>query len=277
MSFIDLILNFAGLLLWLKWLEKDSEITGPRISLVGTLKKTGPRHPRIWFFIALLALLITRPMIYWFLGSASNWVPRLWFGVIPLSFRSDFFWISFLFSFLSFSAALMIFYTCLLLLSILNNKRSEPGPIQSLIREQLGKLDLLPAFLKFLLPWLAMLALWCLFNKPFVNLGILPAPKSFLHAVEQGAIAGLGIYLTWKYLIVAILLLHMLNSYIYFGPWAVWKFIDNSAQQLLKAISWIPLRLGKIDFAPPLAMALVLVIAKYSSRGLVLLYQQLPF
>jgi uncharacterized protein YggT (Ycf19 family) len=276
LNIIDLILNLAGLLLWLKWRDKGQELSGPRISLIATLRKAGPRQPRLWFLIALLALLVARPMLYWLLGSALDWTPRISLGVIAFPFRSEFFGRIFLFSFFSFGVALGIFYLCVLLLSILEDKNSPTDPMQSLVRAQLGKLDLLPAFLKLILPWFVTLALWCLLNKPLVALGMLPAPKSFIHLLEQGAVVGLGIYLAWKYLIVGILLLHLLNSYIYFGAWPFWTFIDNSARRILKLIAWIPLRIGKLDFAPLAGMALVIFAAEYATRGLVWLYQRLP-
>jgi uncharacterized protein YggT (Ycf19 family) len=277
MSVIDAILNIAGLLLWLKWRDKGLDLSGPRISLIGTLRKAGPRLRQIWFLFGLLGLLILRPFVYWLLGSALNWTPQISLGVIAFPFRSVFFWRMFLFSFFSFGVALGIFYLCLLLLSILDGKNSSPDPMQNLIRAQLGKFDLLPALLKLFFPWLAMLVLWCLLNKPFIALGMLPAPKNFLHLLEQGATVGVGIYLAWKYLIVGILLLHLLNSYIYFGAWPFWKFIDNSARRILKLVSWIPLRAGKIDFAPLVVMALVIFAAEYGSRGLIWIYQRLPF
>lgn len=277
MSVIDLILNFAGLLLWLKWRDKGQELSGPRISLLGTLKKAGPRRPRLWFLLALLALLVMRPLLYWLLGSALEWTPRISLGVIAVPFRSDLFGRIFLFSIFSFGVALAIFYLCLLLLSILDGDNSPTDPVQGLIRAQLGKLDLLPTTVKLLLPGLATLILWCFLHKPLVAFGMLPASKSLVHLVEQGAVVGLGVYLAWKYLIVGILLLHLLNSYIYFGGWPFWTFIDNSARRILKLIFWIPLRLGKIDLAPLVMTTLVIFAAEYGSRGLIWMYQRLPF
>lgn len=279
MSVIDAILNIAGLLLWLKWRDKGLEVSGPRISLIGTLRKAGPRHRQIWFLLALLGLLIVRPLLYRLLGAALDWTPTISLGIIALPFRSDFFWRMFLFSFFSFGVALGVFYLCIILFSILTDRNSSADPVQNLIRAQLGKLDLLPAPLKLFLPWCVMLVLWCALNKPLIALGMLPASKSFMHLLGQGAVVGLGVYLVWEYLIVGILLLHLLNSYIYFGAWPFWTFIDNSAQQILKWASGIPLRVGKIDFAPLVVMALVIVIAEYAKRGkygLISLYQHLP-
>ena len=158
----------------------------------------------------------------------------------------------------------------------MRGKDSATDPVQSIVRMQLGKLDSLPSVAKLFLPWFTAVALWCLLNKPLVRLGMLPAPKSFAELIEQGAVVGFGVYLAWEYLIVGILLLHLLNSYIYFGAWPFWNFIDNSARQILKPLSRIPLRVGKIDFAPLAGMGLVIFVAEFASRGLVWLYQRLP-
>lgn len=277
MALIDLILNLAAILLWLKWRDQSQELAAPKISLVLTLKKTERRFPRIWYLVGLIALLLVRAVFYWELGSALHWTPRIWFGVIPLPFRSDFFGRILLYSFLSFGASLVFLYLMLLLLSVLNTNKAATDSIQNLARLQLGKLEKLPTVLKLLLPWFAMIVCWCLLNKPLVSIGILPSQKAAVHVLAQGAVAGLGIYLTWKYLIVGVLLLHVLGSYIYFGSGPFWSFIDNTAKHLLKFLDRIPLRLGKIDLAPVVAIALVMLVATYAPRGLFWIYQRLPF
>ncbi len=275
MSWFDSILNLAALLLWLKWIDKGHDLPRRGISLIATLKKPAAPLSRGWFLLALLALLVIRSLLYWRLGSALRWTPKIWFGVIALPFRSDYFGRAALFSFFSFATALGLFYFCLIFFSVLGGQKREADPWQNLVRAQLGKIDALPALLKLFLPWLTFVLLWCLLNKPLVALGILPAPKAFTRVVEQGAIIGLGIYLVWKYLIVALLLLHLLNSYIYFGPGSFWKFIDQMARSILRLFSGIPLRFGKIDFAPVVAMVAVILVSEFAARGVLWIYQQL--
>ncbi|MEP6663514.1 MAG: hypothetical protein ABJC04_07595 [Verrucomicrobiota bacterium] len=277
MSIIDLILNFAALLLWLKWLDRGSEISVAKISLLGTLKKARTRRARWPFLSGLLGILFLRIFFYGPLGSLSGWTPRLWFGVIPLSFRVDYPGQMALFSLGSFLATLIVFYFSLLLLSVLAGKNSEHDPARALVDAQLGKLSSLPGALKLFLPWVCFVALWCLVTRPLVALKILPHPVSFLHTLEQGAVTGLGVYLIWKYLLVAILLLHLLNSYIYFGNWPFWIFIDRCAKQATRCLSWIPLRMGKIDLAPVFLMAVILAGAEFGGRGLIWIFQRLPF
>src|SRR5438874_4262659 len=99
MSLIDLILNLAGLLLWLNWRAIDfGAISSPRVSIVSNLKKLN-RSPSRWiFFFILIAVLLIRAVIYWQLGSALNWVATIPLGPITLAFRSDYFWRIFAYS-----------------------------------------------------------------------------------------------------------------------------------------------------------------------------------
>jgi uncharacterized protein YggT (Ycf19 family) len=55
----------------------------------------------------------------------------------------------------------------------------------------------------------------------------------------------------------------------------LWNFVNITARDLLRPIKWIPLRAGKIDFAPVLAIAVVLFAAQLSQQALTQLYQRL--
>ncbi len=277
MTLIDLILNLACLLLWLKWVDRGS--TGPfsKLSLVGTLRRTETRGKKWPYLLGLLGILFIRAFFYWQVGSFSGWTPRVWFGVIPLSFRPAYFGHMLLFSLASFLAALAVFYFLLLLLSALSGHEAGADVVHTAVNRQLGRLAILHASMKLLLPWPLFIALWCLLNKIFVLLRILPPPESFAHLLEQGAVASLGIYFCWKYLIAGILLLHLLNSYIYFGMWPFWVFVDQASKKMLRSIAWLPLRLGRVDLAPVLLVVLVLALAQLGERGLIWLFQQLPF
>jgi uncharacterized protein YggT (Ycf19 family) len=96
------------------------------------------------------------------------------------------------------------------------------------------------------------------------------------HRIEQSLVIGLGGYLVWKFLIGALLALHLLNSYIYFGRHPFWNYVNATAQTLLKPLEKIPLRAGKVDFAPVVGIALTFLLAEFAGRGLVLLYAKLP-
>ena len=88
--------------------------------------------------------------------------------------------------------------------------------------------------------------------------------------IEEALVIGLGSYLVWKFLIGALLALHLLNSYIYFGKNPFWNYVNATAQTLLSPLEKIPLRAGKVDFAPVVGIALVFFIAELAARVLAL-------
>ncbi len=71
--------------------------------------------------------------------------------------------------------------------------------------------------------------------------------------------------------------MHLLNSYIYFGKHPLWPYVNAEAQTLLSPLRAMPLRVGKVDFAPVVGIVLVFLLAELAGRGLVLLYGKLPF
>jgi uncharacterized protein YggT (Ycf19 family) len=280
MGFIDLLLDLAGLLLWLNWRTGrfDPLARTSVSSLAGTLRRAGPRRLKRWHFLAgLAALLLLRALLYWQLGSAVNWTPNLRLGAIVLAFRSDFFGRMLLFSILSFAVVLAVFYLALLLLSILHGHAGEPNPFQKLLRVHLGRIDRWPWPIKLLLPLLAALSCWLLLSFPLANLNIIPPALSPRHRLEQALVIGLGSYLTWKYLVGVLLALYVLSSYVYLGSHFFWDFINETGGCLLAPLRFIPLRLGKMDFAPLIAIAVVFFAAEFAERGLTLLYARLPW
>ncbi len=276
MPLIDLILNLAALLLWLNWRAIDFEtIRSPRVSIVSNLKKLN-RSPSRWiFFIILVSLLILRAVIYWQLGSSLDWVAAIPLGPTTLHFRSDYFSRILLFSFLSFGIILGIFYLGLLLLSIVNAAVSDADPMQKLVRLHLGWLERLPVILKLFVPILIPTVLWIVLSPVFLKVKIIPQPKDFPHILEQGLVIGINAYLVWKYYLIALLVLYTLNNYIYFGTAPVWGYISQTGRKLLVPLHWLPLRIGRLDFTPALAIAAIFFVAKYAELGLVKLYGKL--
>jgi uncharacterized protein YggT (Ycf19 family) len=275
MGYVDFILNLAGLLLWANWRSMRFDPLGKRLpaTLLGTLRRAEPRKLRRWHLPAALgALLFLRAIFYWQIGPAANWSGRVDLGVITLFFRSNFFGSILLFSVFSFGTALGIFYLWLLLLSILKG----PEPFHRLVRMQLGGVDRWPRGVKFFLPPAASIVLWPPAGWLLERSHILPPSVSLLHRLEASLVIGLAGYLAWKFLIGALLALHLLNSYVYFGKHPFWKYMNATAQTLLTPLKKIPLRAGRVDFAPVVGIALVFLIAQLAGRGLGLLYAQLP-
>jgi uncharacterized protein YggT (Ycf19 family) len=280
MGIVDFILNLAGLLLWINWRSLPFDPFNKRTpaTLVGTLRRAAPSHFRRWHLLAGIgALLVLRALFYWQIGSAAHWTGRLDLGVIALSFRSDLFSRILLFSVFSFGVTLGIFYLWLLLLSILTGSTSQEQPIHRLVRMQLGRIDGWPLWVKIILPFAATTLLWWLAIWLFGWLEIIPKPVSAIHRMEESAVIGLGSYLAWKFIAAALLVLHLLNTYIYFGKHPFWNYVNATAQNLLAPLQKIPLRAGKADFAPVVGIVIVFLTAELAERGLIWLYAWLPF
>ena len=278
MSLIDFILNLASLLLWVNWRSAGFDPLGKRTpaTLIGTLRRAGPQHWRRWHLLAALGgLLLLRAVFYWQIGSAAHWTGALNLNVITLSFRSDFFARMLWFSIFSFGLTLGVFYLWLLLLSILAGP--EPLPFHRLVRVPLGGIDHWSRKVKFLLPLTVTAAFWWLSSWLLAWLQIIPRPVSGMHRFEQALVIGLNSYLVWKYVIGALLTLHLLNSYIYFGKHPFWSYVNAEARTLLLPLRAAPLRVGKVDFAPVAGLALVFLAAELAGRGLFFIYGRLPF
>ncbi len=274
MGLIDFILNLAGLLLWLNWRATKADPLGrpAPATLIGTLRRAEPANASRWHLPAVLGgLLLLRALFYWQIGSAAGWVGKLDLGVTAIYFRSNVFGQMLLFSIFSFARMFGILYLWLVLLSILDG----PMPTHRLVKMQLGKTDGWPRWIKFLLPLAVIALVWGLASWPFAWLHPKPA-MSGAHRVEESLIIALGSYLVWKFLIAALLALHLLNSYIYFGKNPFWDYVNATAKQLLRPLEKIPLRAGRADFAPVVGTALVFLLAGLAGRALVIIYGRLP-
>jgi uncharacterized protein YggT (Ycf19 family) len=276
MDLIDFILNLAGLLLWLNWRAAKADPLGrpTPATLVGTLRRAEPAHAMRWHLPAMLGgLLLLRALFYWQIGSALKpvWAGTLDLGVIAPSFISNSFGRILLFSIFSFARMFGILYLWLVLLSILDG----PMPTHRLVKMQLGEIDGWPRWIKFLLPLPVIALLWWLASWVLAWLHIIPPPVSPPRQIAAALVIALGSYLVWKFLIAALLALHLLNSYIYFGKNPFWSYVNATANQLLRPLEKIPLRAGKADFAPVAGIALVFLLAELAGHGLIFVYQRL--
>jgi uncharacterized protein YggT (Ycf19 family) len=281
MGYVDFLLNLAGLLLWAKWRSLPFDPIHKRTpaTLVGTLRRAAPSRFRRWHLLAGIGLLLVlRAVVYWWIGSAfaQMWVGKLDLGVTLLPFRSDWFMRILAFSFFSFGLTLGIFYLWLLLFSLLNGKSAATGPVHSLVRMQLGGIDGWPCRVKITLPFAATAMVWWLASWPLARLAIIPGPVSAGHHLEESVVIGLGSYLVWKFAAAALLVLHLLNTYVYFGKHPFWNYVNANAQTLLAPLRKIPLRAGRVDFAPVVGIAVIFFAAELAERALIWLYARLP-
>lgn len=271
MALIHFILDLVALLLWLSWRAKpyDALATATPATLVGTLRRAELRPVKRWYFlVALLGLLLLRPAVYCALGPALNWTGQLNFGVSSLAFKSDFLDRMLMFSVLSFALTLVVFHFWLVLLSLLARGDNESVSPVRLARAQLGSLDAWPFWLKLALPFGVGFAGWWTLTWPASAWHLMPPPGSEWTRLAQAALVGLGSYLAWKYLVLALLGLHLLHNYIYFGSHPLWNFVDRAARRLLAPLRLLPLRLGRVDLAPIVGIGLVWLFAHGAEHGL---------
>ena len=274
MGIVDFILNLAGLLIWLNWRSNrvDPMIKRLPATLMGTLRPTATRnltplasagHYHGIAAVARADLLVALPqnagkvnlglVVIWFNGHAhanSHWIPWIEFSHMVF------------FSFFSFGLLLGIFLLWLLILSLL----AGPMPIHGLVTIPLGRVDGWPRWAKIILPFLVTASLWALIGWGLGWLQILP-PISLAGRLEQSVVLGLYSYLQWAYPLEAILILYLLNSYIYFGKHPAWKYINVTAQTLLRPLRQLPLQAGRVDFAPLVGMTLIFLAAYFVEHG----------
>jgi len=258
MGLLDFILNLVGLLLWFNWRAArfDPLTISTPATLAGTLRRAEKSKLRSWHLpFGILLLLLIRIPLYHEFGSALKWSGKVNLAVISIPFPSNTpsYLSMTLFSFYSFGVALGVFLLWVLLLSLLKSGAPESDSLRQLLRLHLGPLDSWPVYIKLLLPFFAVAILWYGASWPLTHYGILPPPHTAGQRVELASIVGVGSYLAWRNLVLAILILYFLHSYVYFGKNPFWQHLDLVAQRLLVPFRWFPSRLGRFDLSPLLA------------------------
>jgi len=274
---VDFILNLAGLLLWVNWRAAvfDPLSRATPATLAGTLRRAEPARARPWHFLAAIGvLLVVRAFFYAHLAPALEWTPRLDLVATRLPFPADlrvfrhtFGWML-LYSGLSFALTLAFFFLWLLLFSLLGGGGPDSFFLVRLTRLHLGRLERWPAWARASLPlWGGALG-WFALSWPLGALGLLPHPPSEWARAGQAVLIGLSAYTTWKYPLALLLGLHLLGSYVYFGPHPIWKYSHETARRLLRPLAGWPLRVAKMDLAPVVALALIFLLARLVEEGL---------
>lgn len=279
MWLIDVILDLLCLLLWMSWRMASAspkDVPWHR-TLLRTLRRAAPKTRLHWAYPAMLgAVLLLRGFFYAQLGPALHWVPQLDFDFVTIPFRSDRIGRMMIFSFLGFAQWLGGFYLWLLLLSALARRVPEGNSFRHFVQVNLGWPDRLPPVVKLLLPVPVMTLLWAGAAWWFGRLGLMPLPLSAWSAGAQGLVLALGSLLLWQYLLAASIILFLIHSYVFIGNSPFWEFVEGVGQALLAPMRRLPLRWGKIDGTPVVALALVFVTAHHGARALEALFHRLP-
>lgn len=277
MTLVDQLLNVAGLLLWFGWRAGGERGPDVRLGLTGVLKPAAPRRSGSWVWCgALVALLAVRSVVYWRVGSEVRWVPTLDLGVISLPFNSVSWARMAVYSAASFGVVLAVVHLWFLLLSVINGSVPDADPWQRRIRRHLGWCGHLPLGLRLVGPWGVAAGLWYAANPALVAWGMAAQPASAGHLAQQAALIGAGIVLAWKYVVVGVLFLSVVNTYLYLGNYSFWTFIAATAKRLLRPLAFLPLRAGQVDFAPVLGLAVAMAAFGAVEWGLHQLFGRLP-
>ena len=266
MPLIDLILNIAGLLVWLNWRSggTDPFATGLPSTLSGTVRRAQPVKVKRWHHLsALAALLLIRALFYWQVGPAVNWTPKLDLYFVALTFHGAFFLLALLFSLLSFVRAFLILYFWMLTLAAINRRASGSDPFQKMISLQLGRLARWPWLAQIAAPIFAGAVLWITLHPVLVYASVAGQTQSNLHLVLQSLLVGGGIIFSLKFLLPAFLVVHLIASYVYLGKSPALDFSELTARNLLAPLKRLSPHVGKVDCAPLLGIALVLLLLDF--------------
>jgi hypothetical protein len=279
MSLLDLILNIAALLLWVSWryVPFDPIQRAKPTTLTGTLRRAEPSRVRRWHFLAaLVALLLLRAILYWWIGGALEWAPGIRLGAIAISFRSDVLRRVLLFSFGSFAHTLLVFYLALIILWLAGPRSADTDAVTRFTRIQLAPIHKWPKLVLGLLPLTSAGLIWMTVGPLLGKWQIVPRPESWWHLVEQSVVLGMSVYPVGKHVIGIVLGLHLLNTYVYLGSHPAWNFVNAAGKRLLLPLKPLPLRFGRMDFAPLVGIALVYGSARLVEFGLGWIFGRLP-
>lgn len=278
MTVVDWLLNLVGVSLWLGWRVGGWRASpGAAAPYSGLLQGVAPRpRRRRWCLVALVGLLVLRAPLYWRVGMRVDWVPSVDLGVLTLSFNSVSWERMGLYSGLSFGILLSGFYLGLLLLSVLNRETPDTDVWQRGVRECLGWFERWPIVLKLVVPGVLGGLAWWVAQPHLAEMGMAAPAGSARHLAQQSALVGAGVYLAWKPVVLGVLILAVLNSYLYLGSWRLWTFVQSTARGLLWPVRRLPMKVGRVDFAPVAALAVLWLVFRWAETGMSRLYGHLP-
>jgi hypothetical protein len=270
MNLVDSILNIALLFLWIDW--RSGRIVRqpqPALSLANTVRPTERKiGSGLGSLGVLVFILLVRPCFYYSIGSKLSWTPEIDLLAVSLPWRSDLLDRMYVYSTSTFLLTLGAFYAAMLLLSVVNRKLPDSDVIQRFVRLQLGWIERFPWPVRLLLPFLVAGFSWAAVTPLLVAMGILPSlPPVAMLCGQSLAFAPMPL-LGWKWLLIVIFVLHLLNIYVYLGTHPAWPYISSSARSILRPLSF--LTFTKLDFAPVVGIALVYCLAEFAIKPAIL-------
>lgn len=273
MKTVDWLLNFASILIWIRWLAFFKTPTHVHLTLATIVKPADKRTKRSYIPLFVIFIIIfLRAVFYYYTAPMTKWNPTLDLIAISIPFKSDIFLRILLYSFLSFLLFLVVFYFWLFFLSTLNHYE-EHDQIHHNIIYHLGIFGRLPVVLKILVPFIASAILWIIFGLILSAMGIFEKPASFEKFLLQSGLLSLCLVFSLKYLVIIICALFLIYMYIYLGPHPFWTYIWLTGKRLLKLIRWI--RIGEVELSPLVMSVIVAWLSLLGEKWFPIFYQRL--
>lgn len=280
MHWLDWMTDLVGLMLWLSWRGFGSGplSSRPALTLVSNLRPADRGHSRRTPLAlpALALLLLARAALHHsFSPNFAEAIP--WsLGAVTVVFRSDL-WLRILaHSFLSWAGLLIQAYVCLAFLATLRRSEADTDPITQSLRVELGWMARWPWGLS-MIPFLGVLGLlWFLVSPALVSVGLAPVRVSSTHALQQAAVVALGGLAFLKWPMVLLCLMRFLLDHVYLGTMPVWDYLHATGGRLSDWAGRLPLKWGRIDFAPLAAAGLYWGLGHLIQGAAPRLFQRLP-
>jgi hypothetical protein len=274
MSFVNFLLDLAAVVLWLSFRGVGGAPSRPAGTLLGNLRPVEPEQKRSWYaLLGLAAILLLRPLFLSPIAGSVDATPSWSPGPVVLVFRSDSWMRLYLYSGVTFFWTWLIFFAHAVLLGVCIRGLSELKGLQDLVVSMVGPIGRWPWYVSLPIPMLLGAVGWFGMSRLFFELGVMPQSKADWHIALQCLSIGLSVWIPCRWVIAGVLLYRMLYGYVYLGEHPVWGFLDVVGRRLQTPISWIPLRLGQMDFGALLAAAIFWGGGEFARLGLIKLFR----
>ena len=278
---INLLLNFAGLGLWIgafAFSRAAARLSRPLTLLSALRPETSAAHGRLVLLGSLMALLVLRAAAYWNFSTPGDRLPSIDFGILSISFRSDLFTDLLAYSVGSFLVFLYLYYLWMLGISLCCRSSGPVDSIENFVNRQLRFLASWHVGWKVFISLVAGAGLWLATGRALLVFGIgeIPREWSVSTLLLQSPFVAASFGCSFLLVMAVVLALHLISSYVYFGDHAVWPFIDRTAKVYLSPLRRFPLMFGHFDFAPILGILVFWFLNWIGNRGIRWVWEQLP-
>ncbi len=278
---INLLLNLAGLGLWIgafAFSHAAARLSRP-LTLLSTMRpETSAAHGRLVLLGSLTALLILRAAAYWNFSMTGGRFPSVDFRILSISFRPDLFTELLAYSIGSFFVFLYLYYLWMLGISLCCRSSGPADSIENFVNQQLRFLASRHVGWKVFAALFAGAGLWLAIGSALLVFGIgeIPREWSVSTILWQSPFVAVSFGCSFLLVMAAVLVLHLIHSYVHFGEHDVWPFIDRTAKVYLSPLRRFPLMFGRFDFAPILGILVFWFLNRIGDRGIRWVWEQLP-